>query len=200
MNIMTDPRDVILELRKVIFERGLTAQKISELSEAAGTFVSTSTVRHLMQDDWESRDFSFRNVVMPLANILLDVNHRESYDTSEVSAMKELLLSKKEIIEKLEARILRQEEEKKELQALYEKKLQDAAAAYQLKLEQEQARFDGIIDFRRSRISKLDEMNDDLRRLNAKKDDTINDLLSQIRDLMQKLLDKCDHCELRRWD
>ena len=109
-------------------------------------------------------------------------------------------MSKKEIIEKLEARILRQEEEKKELQALYEKKLQDAAAAYQLKLEQEQSRFDGIIDFRRSRISKLDEMNDDLRRLNAKKDDTINDLLSQIRDLMQKLLDKCDHCDLRRWD
>lgn len=180
MNNLTTPKEIIIELKKVISERELKPQEIVDMTEQAHTSVSLSTVRRIMRDGSEDADFSFKNVIMPLANLLLDLNKHNDDDTMEVTAMKELLLTKKELIEKLETRIAQLKEEKTALEIKNDKD----NIKYHEKLEKERKAHEKEIKNWMNQISLKDERIDKLLDSNSKKDDLIN-----------KLLTKCDNCE-----
>lgn len=95
-----------------------------------------------------------------------------NYDYNTLSVLSKLLLSEDGIVEMLEARIKDLEE-----QLEYEKK------HYHEKLEKERKKYNEIIDFRTSRISKLDDLLDEARESNQKKDE-----------LIIKLIEKCENC------
>ena len=180
MNALTDPKDIIIELRNVIAARGLKPQDIVLMLENAKTPVSESTIRRIMRDGSEDADFSFKNVIMPLSNLLLDLNKHNEDDTVEVTAMKELLLTKRELIEKLETRITQLKEEKTALEIKNDKD----NIKYHEKLEKErQIHAEEIkkwmhqIELKDARIDKLMDSCD-------RKDIILN-----------KLLTKCDNCE-----
>lgn len=173
MNNLTNPKEIIIELKKVISERELKPQDIVDMTEQAHTSVSLSTVRRIMRDGSEDTDFSFKNVIMPLANLLLDLNRHNENDTVEVTAMKELLLTKRELIEKLETRIAQLKEEKTALEIKNDKD----NIKYHEKLEKE-------------RHIHAEEIKKWMHQI-EKKDERIDSLL----EMVKKLMDKCENCK-----
>ena len=95
-----------------------------------------------------------------------------NYDYNTLSVLSKLLLSEDGIVEMLEAR-------NKEL----EEQLEHEKKHYHEKLEKERKKYNEIIDFRTSRISKLDNLLDEARASNQKKDE-----------LIIKLIEKCENC------
>lgn len=163
---LIDPKEIIIELKEVIAERGLKPQEIVEMSEKAHTPVSLSSVRRICSEGSEDSNFDFKNIVMPLANLLLDIDKRVDDDSSEVSAMKELLLAKKEIIE-------RQEKEISELKL----QLAEEKIKHHDKLEKERGQFRRSLDFLKNQIELKDKRMD------------------KLFDSVDGLMRKCDNCE-----
>lgn len=180
MNNLTNPKEIIIELKKVIVERELKPQEIVDMMEQARTPVSLTTIRRILRDGSEETDFSFKNIIMPLANLLLDLNRHNEDDTVEVTAMKELLLTKREMIEKLEARIAQLKEEKTALEIKNDKD----NIKYHEKLEKERQIHAEEIKKWMHQIELKDGRIDKLLDSNLEKDKLIN-----------SLMEKCDNCE-----
>ena len=106
-NTMTDTKDVILALKKVKRERGLSVDKIYEMVEAndPSRTVSRTSVARVFREGSEEQIFKWENTLKPIANALLDFEEIESYDDTDTQAYKAILILKKEIIDTLEARL-----------------------------------------------------------------------------------------------
>lgn len=169
MNALTDPRDIIIELRNVIAARGLKPQDIVVMLEAAKTPVSESTIRRIMTEGNEDTDFSFKNVIMPLVNILIDFSTPAENDTPEEILKKEFTLAKKDYIEQQEVEINN-----------LKVQLEEINQSWMHQIELKDGRIDKLLD---SNIAK-DDLIKILMEKNNEKDALIN-----------KLLDKCDNCE-----
>lgn len=173
MLYVSDPRDIMLEIKKVIAERQLSAADLVELMEFTSEPISISTARRIMADGSEDVDFSFRHVIFPIANRLCCIYQRSDEDTSETVLMKDLILAKASIIEKLEKENAQLKSQLASLELECAKKWKNE----RMDLEQ-------VIDFRTARISRLDDLLDKEREANAK-----------LTDLVSKLIQKCDNCE-----
>lgn len=158
---MTNVKDVILKLREVRKEKGLSYDKILSMLEEDGEYTSKSTLSRLFGNKWEEYSFDYERTILPIANVLLDVDNVEADDDLDTKAYKAILRLKKDIIQELEKKIETVESDEK--------------AKYHEKLAKEAEKFQSTLDFmshqielKDKRIDLLMEANDRLSIMNNK--------------------------------
>lgn len=102
---MTNTKDIILKLKEVKEEKGLSYGDILDLMEKNGDFISKSTLSRLFAEGSEDETFNYEGTIRPVAKALLDIEDIEAGDTTDTKAMKSLLKYKIERIEELERQV-----------------------------------------------------------------------------------------------
>ena len=102
---MNKTKDIILKLKEVRDEKGLSYNDIVALVEKNGDFVSRSSVQRVFSEGSEDLSFRYEDTIRPIAKALLDIETIEDTDDLDTQAMKSLLKYKIQRIEDLEKEI-----------------------------------------------------------------------------------------------
>ena len=103
--------EIIQKLKKVREENEISFQRIVELVEQNGEYVSLSTVRRVFEDGSETYGYQYENTLRPIANAVLGIYEETGEATAdEADAMKAIIDYKTDKINELMARIERMEE------------------------------------------------------------------------------------------
>lgn len=166
---MTNTKDIILKLKEVREEKGLSYGDILDLMEKNGDFLSKSTISRVFADGSEEMSFRYEETIRPIANALLDMENLEETDDLDTKALKTLLKYKIERIEELEQQIehLKSAMDKEKLK-------------YHEKLDSERERNRMSIDFLKEQISLKDKRMDQLLDAVFEKDKQHKDMLSKL--------------------
>ena len=148
---MTNTREIILKLKEVREEKGLSYGDILELMEKNGDFISKSTLSRLFAEGSEDGSFKYEETIRPIAKALLDIETIEETDNMDVQAMKSLLKYKMQLIEDLE----------KKVEAL-NNDLTKEKLKYHEKLDKERDNYQKRIEFCREQINLKDKRIDQL--------------------------------------
>ena len=159
---MTDTSEIILKLKEIREEKGLSYGDILNLLEKNGDFLSKSTLSRVFQEGSENLSFRYEETIRPIAKALLDIETIEADDNLDVQAMKTLLQYKIQRIEELEWQL-------EQINALFDKKL-----------EQERIVWTKDIDFLKEQICFKDQQINLLMRSVQEKDSRNNELLKII--------------------
>lgn len=154
---MTNTKDIILKLKEVRQEKGLSFNDILNLMESNGDYLSKSTLSRVFADGSEESSFKYEETIRPIANALLDIETIEDTDNMDVQAMKSLLKYKIRVIEDLEHTI---ESLKADINA-------EKVKAHE-KLDKERENFQKSLSFCRDQIDLKDKRIDQLLDTNVK--------------------------------
>ena len=163
---MINTRDIILKLKEVRDEKGLSYNDILELMEKNGDFVSKSTISRVFSDGSEDLSFRYEETIRPIAKALLDMETIEDTDNMDVAAMKSLLKYKIQRIEELE----------KQVKAL-ETTLDKEKLKYHEKMDKERETWSRSIDFLKKQVEFKDKRIDLLLDAVKEKDERYDSLL-----------------------
>ena len=105
---MTNTRDIIIKLKEVRDEKGLSYNDILRLMEKNNDFLSKSTISRVFAEGSEEMSFKYEETIRPIANALLDIENIEEDDDMDIKAMKSLLKYKIQRIEELEAALAKE--------------------------------------------------------------------------------------------
>jgi hypothetical protein len=159
---MTNTRDIIVKLKEVRQEKGLSFGDILTLMEENGDYLSKSTLSRVFADGSEDSSFKYEETIRPIAKALLDMETIEDTDNMDVQALKVFLKYKIQVIEDLEKKV-------EELNsALTREKLK-----YHEKLDKERSNFQKSLNFCKEQIALKDNRIDQLL-------DTSTKLLNQL--------------------
>jgi transcriptional regulator with XRE-family HTH domain len=148
---MTNTKDIIVKLKAVREEKGLSYSDILDLMEKNGDFLSKSTLSRVFAEGSEDSSFKYEETIRPIAKALLDMETIEDTDNMDVQALKVFLKYKIQVIEDLEKKV-------EELNsALTREKLK-----YHEKLDKERGNFQKSLDFCREQIALKDKRIDQL--------------------------------------
>ena len=172
---MTNSKDVILKLKEVREEKGLSYNDILDLMEKNGEYLSKSTLSRVFAEGSEEIKFRYEDTIRPIANALLDIENNEDDDDMGIRAMKSLLKFKMQRIEELE----RQVEQ-------HDASLNTEKVKYHEKLDKEREQSRRSIEFLKEQISLKDKRMDQLLEAVFQKD-------SQHKEMLAKVL-KCSKC------
>ena len=164
-NAMIDTKDVILSLKKVKSEKELSLDKIGQMIEDNGDFVSKTTLSRVFAKDSENETFRYEATLRPIANALLDIENIETDDDTDTKAYKSILKLKKDLIEELETKLKTVENDEKR--------------KYHDKLAKETEKFQKSLDFAMKQIELKDKRIDMLMEANDRLSITNNKLLNQ---------------------
>lgn len=173
---MTNTKDLIMKLKEVREEKGLSYNDIMEMMEKNGDYLAKSTLSRVFAEGSEEQSFRYEETIRPIANALLDIENIEDTDNMDIQAMKSLLKYKIRVIEDLEKRI-------SELESALDK---EKIKAHE-KIEQERERFNRSIDFLKEQINYKDQRMDLLLA-------SVQDKDKLHKEMLEKLL-KCSKCE-----
>lgn len=173
---MTNTKDIIIKLKEVREEKGLSYGDILDLLEKNGDFLSKSTLSRVFAEGSEEIRFRYEDTIRPIANALLDIDNIEDDDEMDVKAMKALLKYKNQMIEDLENKV-------RDLESAIDKQKISASE----KMDRERAAWSRSIDFLKEQVAYKDKRMDLL--LEAVQ---VKDQLHQ--EMLEKLL-KCSKCE-----
>lgn len=146
---MTNTKDLIMKLKEVREEKGLSYNDIMDLMEKNGDYLAKSTLSRVFADGSEEMSFRYEETIRPIAKALLDIETIEDTDNMDVRAMKSLLKYKIERIEELEKQI-------EHLQTALDKE----KIKHHEKLEEERERFNRSIDFLKEQLAYKDKRMD----------------------------------------
>ena len=167
---MTNSRDIIIKLKEVREEKGLSYNDILALMEKNGDYLSKSTISRVFAEGSEDEtSFRYEETIRPIANALLDIETIEEDDNVDVQAMKSLLKYKNQRIEDLEREI-----EKLELSLAEEK------VKHHERLDKEREQHQKSIEFLKNQIDLKDKRMDQLLDAVFKKDSQHKELLDVI--------------------
>ena len=178
---MNDTKDIILKLKDIREEKGLSLNDIVNLIEKNGDIVSRSSVQRVFADGSEDVSFRYEETIRPIAKALLDIETIEADDNMDIQAMKMLLKYKIQKIEELESQISQLESD------LNKEKLKSHE-----KLEKERERANRSIDFLKDQVALKDKRMDILLESVQKKD-------ARFDELMDRLI-KCQCCVHNKGD
>ena len=99
---MNKTKDLIIKLKAVKEEKGLSLNKIADLVEANGDFISRSSIQRVFADGSENTSFRYEDTIRPIAKALLDIETIEATDDLDTATLKALLKYKIQRIEDLE--------------------------------------------------------------------------------------------------
>ena len=85
---MTNTKDIIIQLKKVREERGLSFNDILQMMENNGDYLSKSTLSRVFADGSEENSFKYEETIRPIANALLDIDEIEDDDNVDTVAIK----------------------------------------------------------------------------------------------------------------
>ena len=175
---MTNTKELILTLKEVREARNLSFDKIIKLIEDNNDVpVSKSTLSRLFAEGSENKtNFSYENVLRPVAKVLLDMEQIEADDDAYTRGFKSIINFKKELLFEYEKQI-------EELKAKIKEVEQHEKAKYHEKLEKESATFQNNLAFLNHQVEL--------------KDHRIDHLLDANEKLLNQLLqcNKCEHNE-----
>ena len=166
---MTNTKDIIIKLKEVREEKGLSYNDILELMKKNDEYVAKSTISRVFAEGSEEMSFKYEETIRPIANALLDIETIEADDDMDIQAMKSLLKYKIQRIEELEKQIVHLES------TLNKEKLK----AHE-KLDKERAQHAKSIDFLKEQISLKDKRMDQLLEAVFKKDEQHKELIDHI--------------------
>ena len=174
---MTNTKDIIVKLKEVREEKGLSYNDILDLMEKNGDFLSKSTISRVFADGSEEMSFRYEETIRPIANALLDVENIEDTDDIDTKAMKSLLKYKIQRIEELEQQIeqLKSEFANEKIELLE-------------KMDEERAAWSRSIDFLKEQVNYKDKRMDLLLEAVQEKD-------SLHKEMLEKVL-KCAKCPI----
>ena len=170
---MTNTREVILTLKEVREEKGLSFDKILDLMKENGDFLSKSTLSRVFAKGSEDKTFRYDDTIRPIAKALLDIETIEEDDDVDTQAYKSLLKLKKDLIFEYERQISELKEEMAEIKRQEKEK-------YHEKLEKETMQFQQNLAFLNHQVEL--------------KDHRIDHLLDSTEKLLNQLL-KCHKCK-----
>ena len=181
----TGRREIILSLKKVVEEKGLTSiDKIHEyVEERMGQHViSRSTVGRVFAKGSEDRSntFNYEITLQPLCDALLDIQNDEEDDSADTLAYKSLLRYKK-------GRIVNLEEEVESVK-------RKEKAKYAERLEKETKHFNDSLEFMKNQIALKDQRIDELLA-------DVKEFLASNKELMMtnnKLVTQLMNCPIRK--
>lgn len=99
---MNNSKELILKLKAVKEEKGLSLNNIVELVEKNGDVISRSSIQRVFADGSEDTTFRYDETIRPIAKALLDIENIEEDDTLDTQTMKTLLKYKIDRINELE--------------------------------------------------------------------------------------------------
>ena len=166
---MTNTRDLIIKLKEVREEKGLSYNDILVLMENNGDFLSKSTLSRVFADGSEEIKFRYEDTIRPIANALLDIDNIEEADSTDVKTMKSLLKYKNDRIMELEKQV-------RDLETAIDKQ----KIRSNEKLEQERERFNKSIDFLKEQVALKDKRMDFMLDALHKKDKLHEDMLEKL--------------------
>lgn len=166
---MTNVKDIIIKLKEVRKEKGLSYGDILDLVEKNGDYLAKSTLSRLFQDGSEELSFKYDETIRPLAKALLDIETIEDDDNMDIQAMKSLLKYKIQRIEELEKHI-----------NILEIKLDKEKLKYHEKLDRERETFKRSIKFLKEQINYKDQRMDLLLQAVQDKDSRYDELLKVV--------------------
>ncbi len=165
---MTNTRDLIIQLKEVREEKGLSYTDILSLMEKNGDYLSKSTISRVFSDGSEDLSFRYEETIRPLAKVLLDIENIEDDDTLDTRAMKSLLKYKIERIEELEKQVEKLEND------IVKMKLSNHE-----KMEAEREVYNRRVEFLKNQIELKDKRMDQLLEAVFTKDKLYNELLEK---------------------
>lgn len=163
---MTQTKDVILKLKEVKNERGLSLDRIMELIEENDEFVSKSTLSRVFAKGSENKLFRYETTLRPIANALLDIETIEEDDDADIKAYKSILKLKMAVIEENSKRISELQDTLQEYKETADAKINKEKMKYHKKLEEETLRFQRSINFAKDQIELKDKRIDQLMEMN----------------------------------
>lgn len=166
---MTNTRDIILKLKEVRDNRGLSYTDILNMLEKNGDFLARSTISRIFSEGSEDLSFRYEETIRPIAKALLDIETIEDDDTDDVQAIKSILKYKIKRIEELENQV-------KEYKALLDKE----KIKYHEKLDNQRAQYDAKIEFLKEQVSLKDKRMDMLLNAVYEKDKMHKELMEHI--------------------
>ena len=166
---MTNTKDIIVKLKEVRDEKGLSYTDILDLMEKNGDYLSKSTLSRVFAEGSEELSFKYEETIRPIAKALLDIETIEEDDDMDVQALKSIIKYKIQRIEDLEEKI-------KDLEVSLSKE----KVKYHEKLDKERDRNQKSIDFLKTQISLKDKRMDQLLEAVFQKDKQHNELLEHI--------------------
>lgn len=178
---MTNTKELILQLKEVREEKGLSFDKILSLMEQNGDFLSKSTLSRVFAEGSENERFMYETTLRPIANALLDIENYEDTDSIDTKAMKSLLKYKIQRIEELEHQVEHLES------ALDKEKIK-----YHEKLDKEREQFNRSIEFLKEQVAYKDKRMDMLLEAVFEKDRLHKEMLAKVL--------TCSKCPMERKD
>lgn len=166
---MNKTRDLIIKLKAVKEEKGLSLNKIADLIEANGDFISRSSIQRVFADGSEDSSFRYEETIRPIAKALLDIETIEDDDNLDTQTMKTLLKYKIQRIEELEQQLEQLHN------ALDREKLK-----HHDKIDNIRAEYERKIDFLKEQIAYKDKRMDLLLQSIDKKDKRLDELITHV--------------------
>jgi transcriptional regulator with XRE-family HTH domain len=168
---MTNTRDLIIQLKEVREEKGLSYNDILSLMEKNGDYLSKSTISRVFSEGSEEMSFRYEETIRPLAKVLLDIETIEDDDTLDTRAMKSLLKYKIQRIEELEKQVEKLDSD------IVKIKLSNHE-----KMEAEREVYNRRVEFLKNQIELKDKRMDQLLEAIFIKDKLYNELLEKTLD------------------
>lgn len=166
---MTNTKDIIMKLKEVREEKGLSYNDILMLINKNGDYLSKSTISRVFSEGSEDSSFRYEETIRPIAKALLDIENIEDDDNMDVQAMKSLLKYKIQRIEELEQQI-------EQLKAEMDRE----KVKFHEKMDKERAQWAKSIDFLKEQVSLKDKRMDLLLDSVQKKDSRYDDLVELV--------------------
>lgn len=166
---MTNVKDIIIKLKEVREEKGLSYNDILDLMEENGDYLSKSTLSRVFAEGSEEVSFRYEETIRPIANAILDINKIEEYDNVDVQAMKKLIQQNEKMIRGLQQQIT-------DLKLLLD---QEKITAHE-KLDSEREAWGRTIDFLKEQVELKDKRMDMLLNAVVLKDSQHKELLDLI--------------------
>jgi transcriptional regulator with XRE-family HTH domain len=172
---MTNTKDIIIRLKEVREEKGLSYSDILDLMEKNGDYLAKSTLSRVFSEGSEDLSFRYDETLRPIAKALLDIENIEDDDSIDTQAMKTMLKYKIQRIEELERQIelLRAQHDKEKLK-------------YHEKLDKEREQFQRSIDFLKEQVAYKDQRMDLLLSAVQDKDKRYDELLKLFMEKMHE--------------
>lgn len=171
---MESTKEIIMLLKQVKAEKNLSFDKILALMEENGQYLSKSTLSRVFAEGSEESSFRYETL-RPIADVLLDIEHIETDDTTDTKAYKTILKLKKDIIDELKDELVAQSEQ-------MEKQLNNEKVRYAEKLANETKHFNDSLAFMSHQIELKDQRIDALLTTTTELMATNNKLLKQLMD------------------
>lgn len=166
---MNKTRDLIIKLKAVKEEKGLSLNKIADLIEANGDFISRSSIQRVFADGSEDSSFRYEETIRPIAKALLDIENIEDDDNLDTQTMKTLLKYKIQRIEELEQQL-------EQLKSMLDRE----KLKHLDKIDNIRAEYEKKIDFLKEQIAYKDKRMDILLESLDKKDKRLDELITHV--------------------